>query len=73
VIRTTLTPADAFLERDGLTYKHLALEAARGNVLPLVMIGTDIFVTETDAERFRGRLHIRAINAASGIDSGEVR
>ena len=68
MIRTNLKPLDAFLQHNGLTCRHLALEAAKGNVLPLVEIGSDVFSTEEGCSRFLGRLHIRAYNGVHGIN-----
>ena len=67
MLRTNLTPADSFLGENQLSYRHLAIEAARGNTLPLVDIGGDLFVTEDACRRFLGRIHTRSFNAATGL------
>ena len=72
MINTTLRPVDRFLEDNGLNYRHLALEAARGNTLPLVEIGGDVFVAKSDGERFTDRLAYRAIGMSAGLSAGEL-
>jgi hypothetical protein len=72
MINSTLRPIDRFLEDNSLNYRHLALEAARGNTLPLVEIGGDVFVARSDGQRFTDRLALRAIGTAAGISAGDM-
>ncbi len=70
MINTSLKTVERFLEDNALNYRHLAIEAARGNTLPMVEIGGDLFVAKSDADRFTDRLQLRALSAATGGNGG---